>query len=341
LKNAKDSKPQRGEPSAKGSVNSLKRPPLQKTSSLSAPGRSRPTLGRAATDSEALIPGLKREGSEKPSLMSIPLLQSRERERKGRRDSSASLKHLQARQISLGPMASAADAKRKRKAAADDEIREAINSIKKPNRTGAGREIANERDRRIGTGSKTKTQPRAATGKTAQGDRKALHSVENVQVLATPHIGRKIDIFAQQGAAVTQHTRDTADLVPSSASASHISDSIIPASTIKPQSSATNRQHQFAITETPSKSSLRQRLFASPEPCLDDHIPDSAIKPRSIASAIAERPQKSFIESTPIKRNNNQPESSGTCLATPVPAAKTRKNENTSIYDMLGWNDYT
>jgi hypothetical protein len=235
-------------------------------------------------------------------------------------------------------MASAADAKRKRKAAADDEIREAINSIKKPNRTGAGREIANERDRRISTGSKTKAQPRVATGKATQGDRKALHAVGNVQVLATPHIGRKIDIFAQRGA--TQHIRETADIVPSSGGASHVSDSIIPASTIKPQGSASNRQHQVTITETPSKSSLRQRLFASPERCLDDHIPDSAVKPRSIASVIAETPQKSFIESTPIKRNNNQLESSGTCPATPVPAAKTRKNENTSIYDMLGWNDY-
>jgi DNA replication regulator SLD3 len=302
---------------------------LQKTSSVSNPKKGRPVFARSATDTDALIPTIKREGSEKPSLHSIPLLQ--EQERKPRRDSLASLKHLQARQINLSSIttSSSADNKRKRKAAKEEDIQDAINSIKKPNRTEASREAADERDRRVAK-VKSKGQPRNSLGGRASGaDRKALKPVENVQVLATPHHGRKIDVFSQP-VVPALHTDDHFDALPSSALKSHISDSV-PGTVKESEPRVQARKLQPAIHETPSKAPPRQRLFTSPERM--EEVPDSTSKGPLIAT---EAPDIQGIECTPLKPTSRS-QVDFACPSTPLP---TKKAKSASIYDTLGWNDY-
>jgi hypothetical protein len=293
---------------------------------VSNPKTTRPRLARSATDTEALVPRLKREGSEKPSLFSIPLFQ--EQERKPRRDSHASLKHLQARQINLSSITSTSttDTKRKRKAAEEEELRDAINAIKKPNRTEAGREVADERDRRA-AGTKSKIQPRISLGgKGSTADRKALKTVENVQVLATPHHGRKIDVFSRP-VMPTLHTDDHADDLPSSALKSHLSDSI-PGTAKKSEPS----RMRSSVHETPSKRPPKQRLFGSPE-LMEKEIPDSAFKTRLTAPDALDA---QGIECTPLKPTSH-PQLAFDCPSTPMPAKKAKA---LSIYDSLGWNDY-
>lgn len=302
----------------------------QRNTSASDPRPARPSLARSLTDSVTLAPGFKREGSERPSLFSIPLLQSQER--KKRRDSQSSLKHLQARQVSLSTITASTsqDAKRKRKAAVDDEIRDAINSIKKPNRTGIGREVADERERRNGVGaSKSKIQKSSLVPKPCVVDRKALRVVENVQVLATPHAGRKIHVESQPIAPPRLEPQQVEN-VPASLERWRVVTSV-PSTAKKENTVPRAIQERPIVMETPTKAPLRQLMFASP-----DTLGDSAMKSQPSFLTLSSTP---VINITPV-RPRSQPTqiSDGLVSSTPVPALK--KTASHSIYDSLGWDKY-
>jgi hypothetical protein len=185
------------------------RRPLQKTlSDTMGFVRSRPpSLSRSATDSQGM-PRLKREASEL-SLLDIPLA------RLSHRDSSSQLRHLQSRQVDLTAISAATDAKLQHKAKIERDLKEAINTLKKPNRGQAVKEIADAADQRS-LGS------RGMQKKTMAPVRKVLQNVRNVQVTATPKHRRSLKAIAspkpdRDEEAEEQHAPSSGDFcIPSS-----------------------------------------------------------------------------------------------------------------------------
>lgn len=142
------------------------------------------SLTRSATDSllDPPLPRLKRESSEM-SMSSIPL---NEKSARASREPSVHLRHLNRRQIDLNAIAAATDAKIKAKAEADNELRNAIDALKKPNRVLANREYANETDLRKQQALKRPNGPRRISSKKS-----------GVQVGATPSHVRTADFLAK------------------------------------------------------------------------------------------------------------------------------------------------
>jgi DNA replication regulator SLD3 len=232
------------------------------------------------------VPSLKREASENPSLSAIPLFPDKPK----RRDSMASLKHLKARQINLSQFSATSSQNRKRKAQAnDDQIKEAIAGIKKPNRGLIGREVAEEREKR-GTGPKKNAR---SSGTSSKPDRRALHTVPNVQVLATPHHGRRTDVFAHPVQMPQLQPSPEIDVIPSSGVRAAPSD-VVPGTEVK---RSIYMPSSHFVTETPSRGPARTVLFES----IVKKSDSSAIRDSAIASRTTTDLEGGIVAQTPSK----------------------------------------
>lgn len=127
------------------------RKPLHRVASESTSQKQprHPSLVRSGTDSQT-VPGLKREGSERP-LSGIPLLDTRSTPT--HRSSTSQLRHLNRREMDLTAISAANEAKMKKRAAVEEELRSAIGTLKKPNRVSAIKEYVDSADQRILPGS--------------------------------------------------------------------------------------------------------------------------------------------------------------------------------------------
>lgn len=159
------------------------------------------TIALLRSASATAIPGLKREGSE-PLLGMIPKSEA----------VAVKEKNVSIFSRSAGSLANNEDAKAKKKARVEAELKEAISALKKPNRALAGKEIVEEAERRTAQPKikLNKKQPRA-TG---------------VQIKATPANNRFKDVFAKepQPLHLDQLFEEDGPAIPSSAS-------VVPAST--------------------------------------------------------------------------------------------------------------
>jgi DNA replication regulator SLD3 len=110
------------------------------------------SLMRSAT--MPMVPGLKREVSEAPSLSSIPTaeLQAVEANRGGLLNS----KRFSQREIDLSAMAPKTNTKAEKQAVVEAELKEAISALKKPNRELAGRSIVEMAEKRSASISRSK-----------------------------------------------------------------------------------------------------------------------------------------------------------------------------------------
>jgi DNA replication regulator SLD3 len=277
---------------------------LQRTISLSSSTSKhpRPQLSRSSTDSSALSTLVKREGSEAPSLSSFPLL-SQERKRP-----KTALKHLQARQVSMSSLGSASNSSSKRKrdsATQEDELKSAIALIKRPNRTGVGREVANEREKRASFPPKNKPKPSGSA-------RKALLSVENVQVMATPHANRKVDIFARQIPTIAlDNSPDTSWKIVSSSNPSTAT-----------RGTGLKLPGRASIAETPCKEPSKL-IFASPEGMRDGSLQAWAMAPPRFEPALGQQ-QQQVIEGTPVRAQSTKVFGVQTLDGTPVRSRSTK-----------------
>ena len=119
----------------------FKKPPSRKP--------QQPSLLRSAT--APALPGLKRESSD-VSLSDIPL----------KRPSVEKSKRYSQREVDLSAISNATEAKLKRKAVLEEELRGAIVMLKKPNRSLAVKELNESFEQRvpgIGTSSRSKLLP--------------------------------------------------------------------------------------------------------------------------------------------------------------------------------------
>ncbi|OCK83274.1 hypothetical protein K432DRAFT_432987 [Lepidopterella palustris CBS 459.81] len=208
--------------------------------------RPAPLLHRSATDS-ALVPGLKREGSEVP-LSAIPF--QRSPSTTSSRQTMAQFKRLSQREVDLSTKSSAVDTKIKQKKRVEEELKSAISALKKPNRELAVGGYVDDVERR-GLGAAGRSR------KPANPSRKIL---QTVQVAATPKRTRKTEV----GQSVTGHHHRASlnreargELRPPS------SNDCIPSSVVRPPSlvvpSTELRDSVFgsaagvSIAETPSR----------------------------------------------------------------------------------------
>ncbi|RAR10515.1 DNA replication regulator SLD3-like protein [Stemphylium lycopersici] len=338
---SKDSK----EPEAKKSRRSLARVATDNTGRTIE--RTTPSLSRSATDS-ALIDGIKREGSEVP-LSAIPFRRSPS---KSARQSMSQIRHLQGRQIDLAQPSAAASAKIKQKQRVEEDLQEAISALKKPNRgLAAGGYIAEIEQRGLGLPSKSR-KPAVTVRK----------SVKEVQVSATPRVGRRTKNMVEQ----TPRQPDYDPFVrPPGSGAPHSSGFCVPSSGVRPPPAmvpATGHRHatardlaQSSIAETPSKAppakafsseTVRRRIFATPlkaaAPCPHSRFDG--------LSHVFETPGKVIGNSPPNNTNFEPPAVVATPTksfsmpaseAVPVPFSALGHEDDTepSIYDALGWND--
>lgn len=301
-----------------------------------------PGLVRASTDTSLLVKaGIKREGSEGPvNLSALPFLRE---QKKPRKDSAEKLRLMQKRTVNLCDIGPA----KKRKAPDQEEIRAAIESVKRPNRGEAGRVIIEERERRVAT--------------SAGAGRKTLNARMNVQVAATPKNPRKIDVYRRESQlsqpAIVEEVE--VEAIPSTGATSRIID------TVKRVSM------RESVTETPSlhrlkrldlsagghsrsgsgslnfekdESSISQArslaigptesIFATPRrPTQSRSLPyTEPVTPKSIHMKSTDRSFDDNIDAQAIKVTPQQ-----TKAATPL---KDKSEASGNIYAALGWDDF-
>ncbi|KAL5118260.1 hypothetical protein ACEQ8H_003770 [Pleosporales sp. CAS-2024a] len=227
-----------------------------------------PSLSRCATDS-ALISGIKREGSE-AALSTIPFQRSPSRDN---RRSMSHFRHLEGRELDLTTPSAAVTAKLKQKQRVEEELKDAIAALKKPNRGLAAGGYAEEVERRsIGSSSRWRKQ--------SNGTRKV---VKDVQVTATPKVGRRTRDVVEQTPSQQHMSNPFARVSTSAGAGASASDLFIPSSGARQQAmvpgterrSATGRPvlGQQDVAETPCKAgktkdldsgAARRRMFATP-----------------------------------------------------------------------------
>ncbi|KAF2866727.1 DNA replication regulator SLD3-domain-containing protein [Massariosphaeria phaeospora] len=361
------------EPDKKKSRRSLGRVATD-TMAQPAQRRSNPSLTRSTTDS-ALINSIKREGSEAP-LAAIPFQRSPSN---AARQSMSHLKLLKGREIDLTTPTAAATAKLKQKKRVEEDLKDAIAALKKPNRGLAVGTYVDDIERR-GTGLTSKSRKPLNTA------RRVMH---DVQVSATPRATRRMKDMITETPSRYQNpfVRREADVPPSSgfcipSSAVRQTFSIVPGTI---QRSATARARaEPSITETPCKApnsktflasgATRRAIFATPLKNKDSAsesmgaptiqaTPSKGSMASSPATKITATPPP--ILATPTKNDDVAPSfryavpSKTTTTPSAVLATHTkgraatsisefpvhecsepaRGDEGPSIYEALGWDD--
>ena len=338
--NKSDSK----EPEKKKSRRSLARVATDTTGKIG--DRKTPSLARSATDTALLRQqSIKREGSEVP-LSTIPFQRSPSRARQ----SMSQLRHLQGREMDLTTTSAAAAAKLKHKARVEDEIKEAIATLKKPNRDLAAASYMADIEKR-GLGSANRSRKPTNTVKRV---------VKDIQVTATPRAGRRTKNMIEQ---TPVHFHQDPFVRPTATEPTPMNEFCIPSSGVRQTPSIIPGTIQRGITarelahsgvaETPSKAPTtetfnlgpaRRTIFATPVKS-STRLFEADSHP---ASNIFETPVKAVASSPPINRDTMPP----VVAATPVKATASNMDsapitfatpanivEEASIYDALGWND--
>lgn len=117
-------------------------------------GRGRSiSLMRSAT--APIVPGLKREASEAPSLASIPAADS---QLKANRPGVLNSKRFSQREVDLSSLAPEVNPKVKKQLNIKAELKEAISALKKPNREQAGKDIVESAEKRAASASHSRSE---------------------------------------------------------------------------------------------------------------------------------------------------------------------------------------
>lgn len=343
-----------GEPAVRQVPEKKPRKPLTRvsTDTLNHSGKRPPSLHRSATDSDALAPLIKREMSESPSIDSIPLAKHKARQASkqapNKRDSLLSQVSLGRREVDLSAMSQANEAKMRKKAEAQERVRDAIATLRKPNRDRAVEEMAKQADESFARAiSKGKGHNNThAQRKVADKNAVAITATPR-HVKATPAPRRR----PQQEFGYSRIS-DTS-VVPASSLRPVAHPGEIPSSTIAvPQTG--HRSRTRGMEETPSRGFAK---FMPPalahEPGALSTLMESPTAARTTV-AIGETPARmpkmaplfmtptakgrtyspmKKMSASPIRNTTAQRDDSGMVIDDEQPVGEQ------SIYDALGWND--
>ncbi|KAJ4355094.1 hypothetical protein N0V95_003257 [Ascochyta clinopodiicola] len=331
------------EPDRKKSRRSLARVATDTTGKTG--DRKTPSLARSATDTALLRQSVKRETSEAP-LSTIPFQRSPSRARQ----SMSQLRHLQGRELDLTTTSAAAAAKLKHKARVEDDLKEAIATLKKPNRDlAAGSYMADLEKRGLGSANRSR--------KPANPVRKV---VKDVQVTATPRAGRRTKNVVDQ---TPLHYHYDPFTRPAATEAAPLSELCIPSSGVRQPSSVIPGTIQRSVTarelarsgvaETPSKApaakmftsgAARRTIFATPVKTStrffqdDEHqtsnIDETPVKTVGSSPPTATDMIPPIVAATPVRATVSDVDTAPIAFATPA-----KRADEPSIYEALGWND--
>ncbi|KAK0128839.1 hypothetical protein ONS95_000787 [Cadophora gregata] len=303
-------------------------------------------LMRSAT--MPIIPGLKREVSEAPSLSSIPSADSQSLE--AARGGVLNSKRFSRREVDLGSMLPEMNAKAKKQAVIDAELKEAISALKKPNRELAGKALAETAEKRSVSARKSKKPVRNPL-------------FQGVQISATPKANRQRDMFAQQSQMSSlERMVEEASMIPAS-SIPRIPQSVSRSSggfQSNPlfsdiQATPTRK----AVPAFPKRSMSTMDLGGIPSSPLHvrrssaqlfNAVPDSAVKNLSTSlsygiedTPVKRRPASSVEHSHPMmaslgsdKENEQLRKNGGVSVGV---GASLELSKEDSIYKKLGWDD--
>ncbi|EKG11324.1 DNA replication regulator Sld3 [Macrophomina phaseolina MS6] len=251
-----------------------KRRPLSRVATENAAHQPahHPSLTRSSTD-PTLPSSFKREGSEAPSLSSIPL-QQKDPHTSSSRNSLSQFERFSRRTIDLDAMSKTNEAKLKKKAHIESELEKAIGTLRKPNRGAALKDVADSADsRRLATSTRKPTSASRRPGAPVERSavlvgatpKRARKTKDVAAIQATPN-HRWAASLARHGGTPNGYLRDddqgvlpsSDPVVPSSAvrpSGEFVPGSAVPASGVKggmppPQSAA---RTGGGVEETPSR----------------------------------------------------------------------------------------
>lgn len=314
-----------------------------------------PSLNRSATDS-TLLSAIKREGSEVP-LSAIPFQRSPSN---AARQTASHFKLLKGREMDLNTTTKAAAARAQQRKRVEEDLKQAITALKKPNRGLAAGSYADDVEKRgLGSlGSANRSRKPANPVRKIQKD---------VQVTATPSARRRTKDIVQQ----TPMHHDNPFVRPRATDAHPASDFCIPSSAARQppssvvpgtvQRSAVARPSApHGVSETPSKPQAARKLFSIPAP-MGRKVLTTPSKARTVHLlldsppwGVDATPTKAVASSPPNESTNRLAPTPRTLFATPMkkaasalvaesplPAltAPSQGVEEGSIYDALGWND--
>jgi DNA replication regulator SLD3 len=326
------------EPDAKKSRRSLAR--VATETMRRSTDRVTPSLSRSMTDS-ALIRDIKREGSEAP-LSAVPFQRSPS---KNNRRSMSQYRHLEGRELDLTTPSAAVTAKLKQKQRVEEDLKEAITALKKPNRGLAASGYVDEVEGRgVGPSSRSRKQ--------LNPTRKV---VKDIQVTATPRVGRRTKDMVEQTPSHHSHvsnpfarlstamTSPSGFRIPSSGSRQP---ALVPGTVHR---SATGRHLvHHNIAETPSKApnakvfdagTARRTIFATPSKTnvnatTDEDVFETPAKAINNAQPAFTNMPPAAVFATPTK-----PTSIPRTEATSGAGSGNAQTEESSIYAALGWDD--
>jgi DNA replication regulator SLD3 len=323
-----------GEPAARPVSERKPGKPLSRVASeaLTHPLPRVPALHRSATDTNVLLPTIKREGSETPAPMDkIPPVKAPQPRKR-----TNLLQSIKRREVDLSAMSQANAAKANKNAELDQKLKEAVSAIRKPNRALAVKEIAESAD---ASHAQATTKDRVAAGTRKKTD---PHKV--VHVTATPKHPKAVKVSVAQHAEAKSAevpTSSGTSYVPASSMLSPVQRLEVPPSTFAvPQTGHRPRHATSDVAETPSRG------FAKFMP------PGLAHEPGTLESPIMAR-KASSIDMTPLKPIRSlfiKPATPSLIAASPNPIRATspsagpngdkqQKEKSQSIYDVLGWDD--
>ncbi|KAL5389944.1 hypothetical protein DPSP01_002003 [Paraphaeosphaeria sporulosa] len=278
-----------------------------------------PSLNRSATDS-TILNAIKREGSEVP-LSAIPFQRSPSN---AARQTASHLKLLKGREMDLNTTSKAAAARAQQRKRVEEDLKQAITALKKPNRGLAAGSYADDVEKRgLGSlGSANRSRKPANPIRKVQKD---------VQVMATPSARRRTKDMVQQ----TPMHHDNPFVRPRPSDTHPPSDFCIPSSAARPppssvvpatvQRSATARTSTpQGVAETPSKPQAARKLFSIPTPT-GRKILTTPSKGRTVRLSLDSPPQavdatptKAIASSAPNEINHRLEPTPRTLFATPM-----------------------
>ncbi|CZS90696.1 hypothetical protein WAI453_004013 [Rhynchosporium graminicola] len=314
--------------------------------SISVGPNKKIALMRSAT--MPIIPGLKREDSEAASLSNVPIAESKSQEIS--RGGILNSRRFSRREVDLNGLVPEMDAKAKKLANIDAELKEAISALKKPNREQAGKALADTAERRSASLRKSKKPIRNPL-------------FQSVQISATPRANRQRDVFSQQSQ-ISSLERMVGEA------------SMIPASSIPRIPQSASRSSGGGVETNPLFSHVqatptRKAVPAFPRRFMGEsnlgEVPSSPLHVRrssaqlfpAVPESIAKNSATllSFgVEDTPVKRksagslehghpikssfsNDKENDRKITEITTNLSLGFTEMGKNDSIYKALGWDD--
>lgn len=331
-----------GEPAVRQGPEKVPRKPLGRvsTDTLNRTDKRPPILHRSATDSDALGSCIKRENSESPAILeNIPSAKVGTLPAKpGGPQKRVSLLHQMSanrREVDLSAMSRANELKMRKNAQVEEQLRDALITIKKPNRTLAHEEVAKIADETFAKA--------VGKGRIAGNVRRAI---QKTSIDATP---RAIKATPAPRRRPQQRSEKSTSMVPSSSTRLFARPVDLPNSSVAVPQTGHRPRHTSNVEDTPSrgfahfmpKGLARQpgTLLESPTASRTAPISETPSRPLSMPSLA-----RTSVTSPPARNVGFAGRLEASQLAAAASSGSREKSgggaghDSKALYNDLGWD---